>query len=63
MGNALSMALRVRFRNLMDRGLCAAAAAAGKICSEGYSVGRARCKSGCITSKDHAEVQGCGPGE
>ena len=28
MGNALSMALRVRFRNLMDRGLRAAAAAA-----------------------------------
>ena len=27
MGNALSMALRVRFRNLMDRGLRAAAAA------------------------------------
>ena len=26
MGNALSMALRVRFRNLMDCGLCAAAA-------------------------------------
>ena len=26
MGNALSMALRVRFRNLMDRGLRAAAA-------------------------------------
>ena len=31
MGNALSMALRVRFRNLMDRGLRAAAAAAGKM--------------------------------
>ena len=34
MGNALSMALRVRFRNLMDRGLraaAAAAAAAGKM--------------------------------
>ena len=30
MGNALSMDLRVRFRNLMDRG-CAAAAAAGKM--------------------------------
>ena len=31
MGNALSMALRVRFRNLMDGGLRAAAAAAGKM--------------------------------
>jgi len=31
MGNALSMALRVRFRNLMDGGLRTAAAAAGKM--------------------------------
>ena len=35
MGNALSMALRVRFRNLMDRGLRAAAARWGKQVRDG----------------------------